>query len=112
MTTVDELAQDLVASEPALGSVLSEHRAEFDGELLGHLFMAEVTRWLVANGPVASVLAVLERHLADGDETVQNVIALSFLENLEREDAAVRTALGPGLRAELAAMERSESGNP
>ena len=106
MTTVRELVQDIVSAAPALDAVLTEHQAEFDGALLPHLFIADVTRWLVAAGPSAPVLAILERHLADGDEEVQNVIALSFLENLEVTDAAVRAALGPGLRAELEAIER------
>ena len=112
MTSVEELTRDLVAVAPALGPVLAAHRAEFDGELLPHLFMADVTRWLVTGGPAASVLAVLERHLAEGDTEVQNVIALSFLENLEATDTALRAALGPGLRAELQAMERWEPGSP
>ena len=110
MTSVGQLVQDLVSAAPALDAVLAEHRAEFDGEVLPHLFMADVTRWLVGTGPAAPVLAVLERHLADGHEEVQNVIALSFLENLEATDAAIRAALGPGLRAELEAMERWEPG--
>jgi hypothetical protein len=112
MTTVGELVQDIVTAAPALRSVLAEHRAEFEGKLLPHLFMADVTRWLVAAGPAAPVLAVLERHLADGGEEVQNVIALSFLENLEATDLEVRAALGPGLRAELEAMERWEPDAP
>jgi len=49
------------------------------------------------------VLAILERHMTIGDDDVTNVIALSFLENLE--PGAVRDALGPRLAAELAAME-------
>ena len=74
--------------------------------------MADVTRCLVAAGPAAPVLAVLERHLAAGDEEVQNVIALSFLENLGPGDAAIRSAIGPGLRAELEAMESWEPDAP
>jgi hypothetical protein len=99
------LTQELVGAEPALRAVLDAHLADQGGEFLGHLFMADVTRWLVAHGPVPAVIAVLERSLVEGDEAVQDVIALSFLENLEPEDRTVRAALGPRLRAALDVQE-------
>jgi hypothetical protein len=106
MTDVNALTHDLAAVAPAVAALLREHRAEYDGDVLAHVFVADVTRWLAANGPDAAVLGALERHLAGGDAEVRNVIALSFLENLEPGDEPVRAALGPRLRAELAAMER------
>jgi len=50
-------------------------------------------------------LDALERHLANGDDEVQNVITVSFVENLEPEDESVRAALGPKLRACLQTLE-------
>ena len=77
-------------------------------ELLPHLLLGDITRWLVERGPVAEVLAVLEHHIDAGDADVQNAIAVSFLENLFGDDPgelAVRAALGPRLKAEFHAME-------
>jgi len=103
VTTISELVAELVRAEPALDAVLREHLAD-NGELLSHVYMADVTRWLVANGPAALVLAVLEAALIDGDAYVRDVILASFIENIEQEDPAyrpLRSALGPSLRMAL-----------
>jgi len=89
-------------------------RADYD-ELLPHLLLGDITRWLVERGPVAEVLAVLEHHIDAGDGDVQHVIAVSFLENLFGDDPgelAVRAALGPRLKAEFHAMERWTPDDP
>ena len=107
MTGTDDLARDLGAAAPGLDALHREHLEDYD-ELLPHVFLGDVTRWLTTGAPgpaAASVLAVLERHWTAGDEAVRNAIAVSFLENLEPGDAAVRAALGPGLQAELLAIE-------
>jgi hypothetical protein len=111
MTNIDTFVADLVSVAPVLRGVLDEHLADQGGELLPHLFAADVTRWLSARGPEPTVLAVLEHHLADGDDEVRNVVALGVLENLEPGNV-LRAALGPGLRAELAALERWPPGPP
>jgi hypothetical protein len=104
MTSIGDLVSDLTAAVPDLRPLIDEHR-DVDGELLSHPFMADVTRWLVAHGPSPVVLELLDRHLRDGHEAVQDVIWLSFLENLEQEHTQLRAALGPGLRAGLAELE-------
>jgi len=105
VTDVHDLVRDLLDAEPRLAPVYREHLADND-ELLIHVLLGDVTRWLRQNGPAAAVLAVLERHLAGGDSDVQNAIAASFVENLEPDDATIHQALGPGLRAELQRQER------
>ena len=104
MTSTDDLVRDLVAAHADLGEIHREHLADYN-QLLPHVFMADVTRWLVAHGPDALVLDMLEEHLASGDEEAQNFVAVSFVENLEPEDEAVRAALGPHLRACLQVFE-------
>ena len=104
MSSTGDLLRDLQAADPAVGSIVKEHLADHD-EVLPHLLMADITRWLVHVSPRARVLDVLERHSLIGDAHVQDVIGASFLENLLGEDAAVRDALGPHLAAELARME-------
>ena len=70
--------------------------------------MADVVRWRIANGPAPQLLAVVERHLIDGDHEVRDVVLASFLENFEADDPAyqaIRAAPGPTLPAALYVME-------
>lgn len=103
----------LVYSFPALRQVLQEHLDDQEGEVLPHLFMADVERWLereVMNRPkqaadeVARILAFLEDAFAAGDSEVNEVIAASFLEHLPRPGdlgSEIRTMVGPRLRKQL-----------
>lgn len=59
----------LVAAHPALAPVLAEHLEDNFGEMLPHLVMADVVRWLVARHPLepalcASVLGWMEARFA------------------------------------------------
>jgi hypothetical protein len=109
MSSTGDLLRDLQAAHPAVGRLVVAHLAEYD-EVLPHLLMADVTRWLVAEGPEMRVLDVLEYHAAAGDAHVQDVIGASFIENLLGEDAVVRSALGTRLAAELRHMEEWDPG--
>ena len=107
MSSTGDLLRDLQAADPAVGGIVAAHLADH-GEVLPHLLMAYVARWLLVEGPRAGVLEALEYHLTVGDEHVQDVIGTSFIENLIGEEAAVRWALGPRLTAELRRMEEWE----
>ena len=114
MTSIHDLIQDLIAASPELDAVRREHLADND-ELLPHVLFGDVTRWLVEGGPVPEVLAVLEHHVGAGDAAVQNVIAVSFLENLfgdDPDERAVQAALGPCLKAEFDAMWNGTPDDP
>ena len=104
MSNTGDLLDELANAEPALARLRDEHIA-FNGELLPHVLFGDVIRWVVAHAPATHVLEVLERHLTTGDADVDNLIGVSFLENLEPEETTVRHALGPRLRATLDAME-------
>ena len=43
--TPESLINTLVVEIPELRPMLDEHLHDFDGELLPHLFFADVTRW-------------------------------------------------------------------
>jgi hypothetical protein len=67
--------------------VLAEHLKDNDGELLPHLVMADVVRWLVEHrddcADVARALFQwLETAYEGGDDEVRNVIAVSGIEML------------------------------
>ncbi|RKR76555.1 DUF7674 family protein [Frondihabitans australicus] len=74
-----------------------------DGLVLGHLFVGEITANLVAGRlgdrhRVRALLDFLEAGYATGDAYRQNVIALSFVENLGPRSRHLRH-LGPRLTA-------------
>lgn len=112
MRAVDvELVGALVHRVPELSPLLQEHLDDYDG-LLPHVFMGDVTRWVVerfradpSDINLSEVLAFVESWLqgAEDDEAKELILA-SFVENLpgRKEDGGgVRDALGPGLRGQL-----------
>ena len=117
MTNLADLLRDLGAVAPELEVARQAHVAYY-GELLAHVLFGDVTRWVVERGPgpeVRDVLGVLERHLDEGDEDVQEVLILSFLYNLFGDDPselAIQAALGPHLRAKFDAMMRPTPRDP
>jgi hypothetical protein len=108
------LVDRVVAVVPALLGLLGKHRADND-ELLPHVFFGDVTRFVVsgfADHPehredAEGILALLEEAIGSPAEDVQNVASASFCENLigEKPLEAIRAAMGPRLRAELAKYE-------
>lgn len=69
----------------ALRSILDEHLEANDGQVLAHLLMSDVIRWVVAHladerETCISILAWLEEAYVDGDEDIQNVIDVSGVE--------------------------------
>jgi len=87
---------------------VEEHRSDND-EILPHVLYGDLTRFVVAAAEeghdelVRRVLAFLEDELAHGDEMVQNLVAVSFVENVgpfERSTAGFIATWPPGLKAE------------
>ena len=84
----------LVAAVPEFRPVLDEHVADFD-EVLPHVLFGDLTRFVLAaheRGDTALVsrsLEWLDRALRGGDERVQNVVAVSFVENVGVWDEAL-----------------------
>jgi hypothetical protein len=110
------LVDRVVAVVPGLLGLLGKHRADND-ELLPHVFFGDVTRFVVSGfsdhperrADAEKILALLEEAVASPDEEVQNVVSVSFCENLlgEKPLEAIRAAMGPRLRDELAKYERA-----
>jgi hypothetical protein len=105
----ERLARSIGERNPELGALLTEHIAANYGELLPHLYMGEVTEWLVGavasgrQGDVKDLLAVLEKQF-ENEESVRELITVSFLENLPvpgEPESSIRDLLGPVLRTEL-----------
>ena len=88
---------------PDLALVLKEHKADND-EILPHLFMADVTRYILSDGPNRKPLvSYLDKSLRGEREETQNVIAVSFVEHLESDqelERALRGVTAEALREE------------
>ncbi|RIK03679.1 MAG: hypothetical protein DCC49_13905 [Acidobacteria bacterium] len=119
--TID-LIDRLVARFPPLEPILREHIADNFGEVLPHLFFGDLTRFVVQqyceqmssdSGPraatdskpiVGELLDALEDEFTHGTSEVQELIAVSFLENLpargERGEG-IRELLGREMASEL-----------
>ena len=93
---------------PELLPILQEHLADNQGEVLPHLFISDVGRWLAAsvghNPQLAgNVLAWLEVERAKDDPDVGNLIDDSFVEMLPfpgESGEELRSLLGPVMAAE------------
>ena len=90
---------DLAGRVPELRSALDGHVQDY-GELLPHLFMSDVTRFVAENAlagqapVVKAVLVVLERYLAFNEEQAVGLISVSFAENLVKFEGAVDQVKG------------------
>lgn len=82
---------------PPLDRMYAAHLAEYDGEL-PYLFMADVTRWLVAHAEKAEpsdeerdavrrVVEVLDDEYRTGDAEAQNLVGAGVLEDLPMFDS-------------------------
>jgi hypothetical protein len=86
--TASEFVTALTAKVPEATTTLSEHLAEQEGELLLHLLAGDLRLlaldWFRAGrtDALGRLLSVMERGLRDGDEYVENAVAVSFVEDL------------------------------
>ena len=114
---VDQLANTF----PGLRSIYDEHVAANFGEVLPHVFFGDLMPYLVdlfvqsrrreTGGPaelqVRGILNALEEAYVAGPVEVQDLVAVSFLENLPRSGevgSPIRDWLGPRLQAQLRAI--------
>ncbi len=108
-----DLVGALVVRFPALKAMLDIHVEAF-GETLPHLFVSELFDHLLetsslptAENETREILLFLDEAFRAGDDDVENVIAVSFVEYLldpaEQLDA-LRRMLPPALASELKRM--------
>lgn len=89
--TMTSWINDLVASAPSLNGILDEHR-QFNGELLPHVFFADITPWIEREFRTASdseelwaFLRSVDTGFASGDAAIVDVVSTSFLECLDHD---------------------------
>jgi hypothetical protein len=116
MTPMETFAEDLARIDPRLAELLAEHRRDND-EVLPDVFLGEVTRFAgelaKQGGPdgyvLDGLLAAIERAVTSGDADVEELVVVSFLENLHQAGDAYREIacrLGPESRRALDLVER------
>ena len=107
---IEKLAKEIPGGVP----ILEEHVKDF-GEMLPHVFMGELTRYVLnlhkASGgsdpniqdKLRQILDRLEEGFAHGDDAVKELIGVSFLENLTGEEGreTLRGLLGPTMSEAL-----------
>lgn len=89
-----EFVQQLARMFPDLAPLLSQHIVESHG-ILPHIFMGDVTRYVLSGGQNRrQIVEHLDRSLgAKGGDDVQNLIAVSFVENIGPDEHLLEKAL-------------------
>ncbi|WP_159705579.1 hypothetical protein [Arthrobacter sp. 18067] len=106
-----QFMRDLIADHPHLRPNYDEHLKDNDGDLLPHLLIADICRWVVTEQDsqplqILQLLSWLEVHFAgmsDAKDDVDNAIAVSFIEHLpllSEPGADVVLLLGPKMKAQ------------
>jgi len=118
--TYDSFVPTLLAEVPGFQVIYDEHLQAYD-EVLPHVLVGDLTRYVVASyrqmrtdasGTARQVadrsLALLEQAMQSSDARLQELVSVSFLENLHQADEDyddIKTLLGPHLVKELAHYE-------
>jgi hypothetical protein len=97
----------LIYHHPKLSPLLVEHLEDNNGQVLPHLLMGDVMRWIVENlesdlQQCRSVLVWLDEAYESGNDEVRGLIVLSGVENIPdpgQPGSEIRGALSERLRA-------------
>ena len=113
MNGMERFVEKLLVAVPEVQMVYVAHLDNNDA-LLPHVFMGDVTRFVLQIARSASnqevlrkLLVVVEDGLRSNESDVQNLIAVSFVENLCGEDEAVVPLIplmGEATRRELRSL--------
>ena len=105
----------LVARVPDARAIIEEHLAD-NGELLLHVLMGDLTglAWACqergVSRAVEALLGVLDQALRNGDDRVENAVAVSFVETIGPWDPGVADFIATwpaGLRAQAERQRRA-----
>lgn len=120
MTEAD-FVRSLVDEAPEIRDLIDVHLRDQSGELLLHLLVADVRRVAVdafqrGDGDLLRrLLDLLDRALREGDELVENAVAVSFVEDTGWWEPAMRPfidAWPAALRAEALHQQSSDPPRP
>ena len=81
-----QFCEELVQNFNNLGPILIEHVSDND-EILPHVFLGDVTRYVLADGiQRRELVRFLDDRFTKGEKDIRDLIAVSFIENLESEE--------------------------
>ncbi len=118
--TFETFPNQLRTAVPGFDRVYDDHVAEY-GDVLPHVLLGELVRFLSTeagtHGPESAVLKqamlLLERGMGSPDSRVQELVAVSFLENLDPDDPAfpvLRNLFGVRLERQYRQYEKAAEG--
>ena len=109
MTSTTEFCKSLVRTCPELEGLLAEHISDYD-ELLPNVFLGDVTRHVLTDGAGrCQIVEYLNKSSSSGDSDVENLIAVSFVENLEDREELERAVKGADAAWIVSEWERQKS---
>ena len=93
-TRQEQFCRALAERFTTASRVLVEHLDDYDN-LLPHVFVAELTRHLL-RGPadVTPIVQAFEDSISGGDREIAELIAVSFVENIDNRDDLARLLTG------------------
>jgi hypothetical protein len=110
MSTNASFIEELLRRVPQLKAIYDEHLTDNE-MLLPHVFMGDVTRFIIAEaetprsqGALRTLLEHLENGLRTGSDEVKELIVVSVVENLIGETKALmilKPLMGSSLKAEV-----------
>jgi hypothetical protein len=82
-TTTNQFCELLVEQAPDTKPLLDEHLCDYD-DLLPNVFLGEITRYVLSDGlGRTAIVEFLERQFRQMGPEVEELIAVSFIENIE-----------------------------
>jgi len=113
--TYDNFATQLRQDVPGFADVYDEHVADND-EVLPHVLLADLVRFLskevdlhgAKSVALTRAMSLLEAGIGSPDPLLQELVAVSFVENLDPEEesfSTIRTLFGPALEEQYLEFE-------
>lgn len=112
--------RSLVSRFAGLRELLEEHVEDNFGEILPHVFFGDLTRYILSllsaataggglppRSELREILDYLEEAYSEANEEIQELISVSFLENLPRpgeNGSQIREMIGRQLRKQMDAI--------
>ncbi len=120
--TYETFADDLCVTIPGFHLVYKEHIEDYD-QVLPHVLLGDLVRFLIAevelhgdaSAAVKPAMLLLERAMGSQDPRIQELVAVSFLENLDPGNSsfsALRTLFGPRLEEQYQRTRAERLGAP
>lgn len=107
MQDAHTFCSELAITVPELAPALNSH-IKYNDDLLPHVFFGDVTRFAIehtgserSRQTLQALLVALEEGLVSNNVDIENLISVSFVENLMGEQTAIKIILrlaGPNLR--------------